>query len=85
LGVEIRVSLFLALPSLIEKIFKKKSCLLKPKMNIFVPFFVHPYAAFNISEEGSNVQSWIIEHLLMHEWDDAHTLLSDKGIFLLCF
>jgi hypothetical protein len=54
-------------------------------MNIFVPFFVHPYAAFNISEEGSNVQSWIIEHLLMHEWDDAHTLLSDKGIFLLCF
>ncbi len=54
-------------------------------MNIFVPFFVHPYDAFNICEEGSNVQSWIIEHLLMHERDDAHALLNDQGIFLMCF
>jgi hypothetical protein len=54
-------------------------------MNIFVPFFSPLYDAFNICEEGSNVQSWITEHLLMHEQDDAHALLSDQGIFLLCF
>jgi hypothetical protein len=59
--------------------FKKhflKSGLLKPKMNIFVPFYVRPYDAFNICEEGSNVWSWIIEHLFMHEHVDAHALLS---------
>jgi hypothetical protein len=54
-------------------------------MNIFLPFSIHPYAAFNICEEGSNVRSWITKHLLMHEQDDAHALLSDKGIFLMCF
>jgi hypothetical protein len=48
-------------------------------------FFVHLYDAFNICEKGNNVQSWIIEHLLMYEQDDAQTLLSDQGIFLLCF
>jgi hypothetical protein len=48
-------------------------------MNIFVPFFVCPYDAFNVCEKGSNVWSWIIEH------DDAHALLNDQGIFLLCF
>jgi hypothetical protein len=54
-------------------------------MNIFVPFFVHHYDVFNICEEGSNVRSWIIEHLFMHERDDAHALLNDQGIFLMCF
>jgi hypothetical protein len=54
-------------------------------MNIFVPFSVHPYDAFNICEEGSNVQSWIIEHLFMHERDDVHALLNDQGIFLMSF
>jgi hypothetical protein len=54
-------------------------------MNIFVPFFIHPYDAFNICEGGSNVWSWIIEHLFMHEQDDAHALLNDQGIFLMCF
>jgi hypothetical protein len=54
-------------------------------MNIYVPFFVHPYDAFNICEEGNNVRSWIIQHLLMHERDDAYALLNDQGIFLLCF
>jgi hypothetical protein len=49
-------------------------------MNIFVPFSVHPYDAFNICEEGNNIRSWIIEHLFMHEQDDAHVLLSDQGI-----
>ncbi len=57
-----------------------QSCSLKPKMNIFVPFFVCPYDAFNICEKGKNIWSWIIEHLLMHEKDDAHVLLSDQGI-----
>jgi hypothetical protein len=49
-------------------------------MNIFVPFSICPYNAFNICEEGSNIRSWIIEHLFMHEQDDAHVLLSDQGI-----
>jgi hypothetical protein len=38
----------------------------KPNMNIFVPFSVRPYDAFNVCEKGRNVWSWIIEH------DDAH-------------
>jgi hypothetical protein len=46
-------------------------------MKIFVPFFVLPYDAFNICEEGNNIRSWIIEHLLMHEHDDVHVLVSD--------
>jgi hypothetical protein len=54
-------------------------------MNNFVPFSIHLYDAFNICEEGSNVRSWIIEHLLMHEQDDAHVLLSDQRTFMLCF
>jgi hypothetical protein len=49
-------------------------------MNIFVPFFVCPYDAFNIGEEGNNIWSRIIEHLFIHEQDDAHLLLSDRGI-----
>jgi hypothetical protein len=53
--------------------------------NFFVPFSIHPYDAFNICEEGSSVQSWIIEHLFMHEQNDVHVLLNDQGIFLLCF
>jgi len=36
-------------------------------MNIFVPFSIRPYDAFNICEEGSNIRLWIIEHLFMHE------------------
>ncbi len=50
-----------------------------------MPFSIHPYDAFNICEEGSSVQSWIIEHLFMHEQNDVHVLLNDQGIFLLCF
>ncbi len=49
-------------------------------MNIFVPFSICPYDAFNICEEGNNIRVEIIEHLLMHEHDDAHVLLSDQGI-----
>jgi hypothetical protein len=45
----------------------------------FCAFSVRPYDAFNVCEKGNNVWSWIIEH------DDAHALLSDQGIFLLCF
>jgi hypothetical protein len=63
----------------------KKSCPLKPNMNIFVPFSVHPYDVFKICEEGNNIWSWIIEYLLIHENVDVDVLLSDQGIFLLCF
>jgi hypothetical protein len=41
-------------------------------MNIFVPFSICPYDAFNICKEDNNVRSWIIEHLFMHDEDDAH-------------
>jgi hypothetical protein len=44
-------------------------------MNIFVPFFVHHYDAFNICDEGNSVWSLITEHLFMHEQDDVHALL----------
>jgi hypothetical protein len=53
-------------------------------MNIFAPFFVRPYDAFNICE-GINIRSWIIKHLLMHEHVNVDVLLSDQWIFLLCF
>jgi hypothetical protein len=53
------------------------------KDEYFCTFFFHPYDAFNICTDRSDIRSWIIEHLLMHEQDDAYALLNDQGIFLM--
>jgi hypothetical protein len=84
-GGKIRVLLSLTPSQLIEKTFKKKSCPLKPKMNIFVPFFVRPNANPIFVMRVGNVWSWIIERFLMHGQDDAHAFSSDERFFWCVF
>jgi hypothetical protein len=51
-------------------------------MNIFLfVLMLHPIFVKRVG----NVQSWIIEHLHMHEQDDAHAFSSDQRIVLECF
>jgi hypothetical protein len=54
-------------------------------MNIFMPFFVRPYAHPIFVMRVGNVWSWIIEHLLMRGQDDAHAFSSDEGFFWCVF